>query len=123
MNKREIKFKVWCKGTSENLNFNKPRYIKQNDFIFRKYFPHFPDLGDEEDNFVIEQFTGLKDKEGKEIYEGDIVEYGQVKALIIFSSGAFFVQTLEKEVSLVSNHAQFILKVIGNIHQNPELLK
>ena len=64
------------------------------------------------------QFTGVKDIEDKEIYEGDIIPLG----LIIWHEDelAFCVEN-GGDMSLLSNVRHLL--VIGNIHQNPELLE
>jgi hypothetical protein len=68
---------------------------------------------DSETQSTLEQFTGLLDKNGKEIYEGDITENG----IIEFRVGAFRVGSHPLEENSLD------LGVIGNIHENPELLK
>lgn len=78
---------------------------------------------DEGDRFDIEQYTGLKDMDGTEIYEGDIlmdgygelVEYWVVK----FEDGKFIgeIQGVTEDLFELTD-----LDIIGNIHENPELL-
>ncbi len=91
---------------------------------------------------ILMQYTGLKDKNGKEIYEGDIFKstksdaVGQVKIghyddvsssqhdivgvyFEVIGSAPFGF----KKAVLTKKNAEIVIEVIGNIHENPELLK
>ena len=75
---------------------------------------------------TVGQFTGLFDKNGKEIYEGDIIECSITdyprKGDIKFHAGSFYLSGLDGHSDeWIYNCADKI--VIGNIHDNPELLK
>ena len=70
---------------------------------------------------VWEQYTGLKDKNGKEIYEGDIVKYVFGNKPIRFDVGRYWLgETLD---DLFGAELRYDLEVIGNIHENSELLE
>src|SRR5690625_1826614 len=78
-------------------------------------------------DYPIMQYTGLKDKNGREIYEGDILEIKHLMGCetgeLIFKYGAFLFD--DGGYSYLGDHlanSEYI-KVIGNIYENPELLE
>lgn len=72
---------------------------------------------------IISQFTGLLDKNGKEIYEGDIVRDGVVE----FKFGKWLIvnkrDDLKTKILYDAIHDTDKQEIIGNIYENPELLE
>ena len=72
-----------------------------------------------------QQYTGLQDKNGKEIYEGDILKSG-VKPWVVKKITACFMMIQQRPTRLITRVERFIheeVEIIGNIYENPELLE
>lgn len=135
---REIKFRIW------NLEYKRfEKYIIE-DSLRLDCSPSFAisvngeliqlwhyewDIYDEENKkCVLMQYTGLKDKNGKEIYEGDVV-IGMMKdqitrTKITFIKGEIVYKNLIGAYTLNDRHLHWFdsFEVIGNIYENPGLL-
>ena len=85
----------------------------------------------EVDRETVGQYTGLNDKNGKRIFEGDVVlglhhHELAVKGIVTFRDGAFGLRWNRgkvREFSAFTSICNVSYEVIGNIHENPELLK
>lgn len=120
------KFRSWdgAEMYDEPVIHNGELYLDWRDFID----------GNSYDGAALMQSTGLKDKNGVEIFEGDIVEVGGELLEACFHSafGVFFkkgnevnfseVQSLEEAEEAIEG-VKFSSLVIGNIYENPELMK
>lgn len=128
---REIKFRAWNgKEMIEpySVKNGKAMIIKQcdkNDPVLTdgegvNYYCNW-DI-DVETDYPLMQYTGLKDCEGTEIYEGDVIEDDEHYYSVISWDGddSMFVAS---DVGALCDYNGTKIKVIGNIHQNPELVK
>ena len=143
---REIKFKVWDKKHNKMVNVNSIEFRDLIEgrtgvtvFCQDKKNYYWLDKGE----FELLQYTGLNDKKGKEIYEGDILEFfwgerefGNILSAgydhkdatkmtdsVIFKDGIFLLYNKEVDnYALLRRHYEHC-EVIGNIYDNPELLE
>jgi len=122
---REFRFRVWDKSrgkfhNSGNLHVQVSPY-GQLCWSFGMNCEPIPP--NEADNWVLMQYTGLKDKNGVEIYEGDVlsIEGFAVEVLWEQERAKFSTQRNGSSFFSFSDNARFA-EVIGNIYENPELL-
>ena len=118
---REIKFRAWDKINKdmfnvESINFQERRVYKDT-VSYRKF-----------NDVELMQYTGLKDKNNKEIYEGDILfeSFGERYYKVVFENGSFRGEFKgdfdEYSFDLIDIIAQGC-KIVGNIYENPELME
>ena len=75
---------------------------------------------------TVGQFTGLTDKNGKKIFEGDVVDIlteNEEAGIVTYDEGCFYVKADGYSVDFRNNINGNDLLIIGNIHDNPEILK
>ena len=126
---REFKFRLWSKSEKcfvnpnilevwdESGNMTPFQFVKTG-----KLDPIYMPV----ENYVIQQFTGLKDAKETEICEGDILEWkGEFIAEVFFEqeNAAFVIKSKKGGKAFMSENYALNFQIIGNIFENPLLLK
>ena len=132
---REIKFRAYIKKDCDKELVGKilevsSLHLKKNKAIIG-YSISKSNYGNHSfkyEDIELMQYTGLHDKNGKEIYEGDIIQYGDIhKGIVEYSEK--YAQFILKETDNISDEYEalgefniIVFEVIGNIYDNKELL-
>ncbi|ORM99610.1 YopX protein [Lentilactobacillus parabuchneri] len=127
---REIKFRIWRTPDEYSKTF----WMESWDSLMNYSMSDIFQLDNPDD--VLEQYTGLKDDNSKDIYEGDILAWHSNiyrkhdwVGLVLYRGAGFAVQESDKSYSspewldCACRKDANIIEVIGNIHENPELLE
>lgn len=121
---REIKFRAWAEFEQRMLTMYDMR-----DFKFRE-IEKMPEL-----EYMLMQYTGLKDRKGQEIYENDIVTFDDAHYQIVFKGEGWTLCAVHSDnlspydmpnlymQELINSPGHTRTDVVGNIYENPELLK
>lgn len=139
---REIKFRAWDKARKQMISSDK---ILKICFLGTNHTPnlivytdreinHFEEIRERDkkycNEFELLQYTGLKDKNEKEIFEGDIFVHNNHKFEVVWDSTRFIGLDNDKSGNgcccYVDSHykdGSSSIEVIGNIYENPELLE
>ncbi|GAG55499.1 unnamed protein product [marine sediment metagenome] len=139
---RKIKFRAWLKKDGILVDksvmayqiercFHDAGHTLDGDRCEVRDFHGFSEvLQDVEDgDIILMQYTGLKDKDEKEIYEGDVVKCRDFTGIVTFDEGCFRLDLGAYEMDLaLSIYCTYHKnahepKIIGNVYENPELLK
>ena len=124
---REIKFRAWVKEKKAIFEVILIVYVSKKVTYLLERVGHLLSIRDAKfDDVELMQYTGLKDKNNKEIYEGDIIVLHGSKYKVIFKTeGARFVlrnDEFELEITFINNNNER-MEIIGNIYENPELME
>ena len=123
---REIKFRAWNKIDRYMVNSRSgilsilKKLIGCKDTCYNQ--------NEKDDNYILMQYVGLKDKNGKEIYDGDIIHHNNHTTHFDNDDYSYKIKVT---YSTAKNYTGFNIKrkhckqytIIGNIYENPELLK
>lgn len=153
---REIEFRAFCKSLNRMLSFEHLKEatkgmvdvanneMQKRELKYNKLVPYGLFLPLEDDDLIFMQYTGLTDKNGTKIFEGDIVqsitEDTNEKRFAVIKFGkyrddnfedsaiGFYFECGGYQFSMFNGEAQgydfpSFVEVIGNIHDNPELLE
>ena len=124
---REIKFRAWLNPTKQMAKVTEIKLEGENTFRVLTPDNQVIWFGGENPNAIVMQFTGLLDKNGKPIYEGDIIRYNiglhypTSISSIEFLNGWF--KRYKEGGTDILQYTENYAEIIGNIYENSALLE
>ena len=143
---KELKFRAFHKSSKIMFDVVQIDFINKFVFSYERIrsmskYPYFDTVSYLSSECELMQFTGLKDVDGKDIFEGDVVEVefddyysnnsftidedSTHKGEIVFEFFGYYIKFPDMCFMSINDIAdyEFNIKILGNIHQNPELLE
>lgn len=129
------KYRAWYKEWKEMGRVGEIRFDLDGSVSVVLFKGNYLDVSGPREKIILMQSTGLKDKNGKEIFEGDILEvtdkhswlevvsYSQEKAMFVTEEINREFKVPESPLYDLSDSTFLKFEVIGNIYENPELLE
>lgn len=141
---REIKYRALAKVTYNYETHNSQYNINEGDWVFGYYYrdvldnkdscsyfhvdyiravygDHYGDI--EVDGETVGQFTGMLDKYGMPIFEGDIIQWYGFNLEVKFIVDGWFAETADESIMEAGQEWESSCSVLGNIHQHVHLLE
>ena len=113
---REVKFRYWWHNEANGASGM--CYSSECNHMEHFFAIYDPNMGD-----TLMQYTGLGDRDGADTYEGDIVDHPDGGLCVIkFADGHFYAEDQAPTHCLGFDLDRCAYKVVGNIHENPELI-
>lgn len=121
---REIKFRAWYYD-EDWPEFSHMMFVCSIDFVQQKAKIGILENIHKFNQIKLMQYTGKKDKNGVEIYEGDIVRYAEFNCPVLWSKDLMWCIDINNGYGeeMLTAYFDYELEVIGNIYENPELLE
>lgn len=123
---REIKFRAWVKEKKAIFEVILIDYVTKKVTYLLERVGHLLSIRDAKFNDIeFMQYTGLKDKNNKEIYEGDIFHIGSKKILYVVEwiDCGLKGRQIKNKSWIGLDYWKDDIEVIGNIYENPELIE
>ena len=129
---KEVKFRIWDKEYEEFIQFNKMGFLEDGSLWYVQGVDENekeidPPYFENQNDWELMQYTGLKDKNGVEIYEGDVLFHplqGRRKVFYPYSEtvASYGLRDIDNGFGSTLQDSHAVWEVIGNIYDNPELV-